>query len=227
MIKVMICGILGRLGGAVLNSCEEAADIEVVCGIDHAASMPHSGPPVFSEFCTELPAADILVDCSGTDMQKQVLEYCARHSLPLLSCVTGYSSLQLSAFQHYSAYFPIIRCVNMASGLPHFLALLQQAVQQLKPHSVDITETHHALKRDAPSGTAQLIAAKLRAMGCTPTISSVRKTGAAATHEVTLSFCSQQLTLCHVTQSSEAYGEGAVQLLRQLCSLPAGLYQLP
>ena len=227
MIKVIVCGILGRLGSEVLAACEKSGDIEVVCGIDASAQIPAEGPPVFSSFCTLLPEADIVVDCSAPSLQSQVLGYCVQKGLPLLSCVTGYTAAQKQLFSNAANQIAIIRCVNMASGLPQYLHMLMETVRVLQVPYAEILETHRIGKKDTPSGTALLIADMLKQAGCETAISSVRRRQARGSHEVALYFASQQIVLRHTVCSAAAYGEGAVPLIHRLMTLRAGLYELP
>ncbi|MBR5502186.1 MAG: hypothetical protein IKV55_04050 [Oscillospiraceae bacterium] len=227
MIKVILCGILGRLGSEVLAACEKSGDIEVVCGIDSAAVLPAQGPPVFSSFCCLLPEADAVVDCSAPTLQKQVLDYCVQNRLSLLSCVTGYTDEQEHGFKMAAEKIAVIRCVNMASGLAQFLHMLLETVKVLQVPYAEIVETHRIGKKDTPSGTALLIADMLRQTGCEVSVSSVRKLNAHGSHEVTLYFASQEIALRHTVCSTAAYGEGAVPLIRRVLGLKAGLYELP
>lgn len=109
---------------------------------------------------------------------------------------------------------------NFSPGAQMLLALLATAATSLArgpgsfaPH---IVETHHAAKKDAPSGTARTLAERAEALGVRMPITSVRVGSVPGTHEIVLDAPYEQIRLEHVVRDRRVFASGALQAARWL-----------
>ena len=102
--------------------------------------------------------ADVVIDFSRPEALAEVCSYVRRTGTPLLSGTTGLSAAQKAALESLGTAAPVLWSANFSLGVAVFVRALQAVSDVLKPDfDIEITETHHNQKADAPSGTAKLL----------------------------------------------------------------------
>jgi 4-hydroxy-tetrahydrodipicolinate reductase len=103
-------------------------------------------------------AADVVIDFSRPEALPEIAAYVRRTGTPLLSGTTGYSPRDLELLRSLGTAAPILWSANFSLGVAVLYRALQTVSGVLKPDfDIEITETHHNQKADAPSGTAKLL----------------------------------------------------------------------
>lgn len=188
--------------------------------------------------------ADVVVDFSSPAALEAVVEYVKATATPYLSGVTGLSQEQLALLRSAGTAAPVLWSANFSLGVAVFCRILSQVSSTLLPDfDVEITETHHNKKADAPSGTAKLL---LQALDPDHTLTPVygreglcgpRKSGevgihalrggtVAGTHMVHFFGTDEELEITHRAASRQIFASGAYHVARLLPAMPAGVYDL-
>lgn len=146
-MKVLIVGN-GRMGSIIreLVEADEACEFAGIVGIDEKESLRDGAP-----------AADVVIDFSHKDMLELVEAYVQRTGAALVSGTTGYEASDMERLRALAAAVPAIHSANYSLGVAVLRRLAAQAAVALENFDIEITETHHNQKVDAPSGTAKLL----------------------------------------------------------------------
>lgn len=162
MIKILLSGCNGRMGRAITDICSKRDDLKIVAGLDiNTAQL--SDYPVYDDISKVSEACDVVVDFSNPQLLKALLTYCIEKKLPIVISTTGHSETQLAEINAASKQIPIFRSGNMSLGINVLLMLVEKAAAILgETFDVEVVEKHHNQKVDAPSGTALMIADRLK-----------------------------------------------------------------
>ena len=102
--------------------------------------------------------ADVVIDFSRPEALPEIASYVRRTGTPLLSGTTGYTPEQLRQLESLGTSAPVLWSANYSLGVAVLVRALREVSGVLKPDfDVELTETHHNQKEDAPSGTAKLL----------------------------------------------------------------------
>ncbi|GAB2562571.1 4-hydroxy-tetrahydrodipicolinate reductase [Dyella jejuensis] len=161
-IRLAINGASGRMGQALLTLVREDQRFELVRAIVRVGSV-HDGVPVFGEQVDALryshdwnamPPVDAMVDFSGPDGLAIALAHCTEHGIALVTGTTGIDAALEATLDQASKRIAILRAANFSLGVAVLTRLLREAATALPDWDLEIVESHHGRKEDAPSGTA-------------------------------------------------------------------------
>lgn len=188
--------------------------------------------------------ADVAVDFSSPAALSGVVDYVKRTATPYLSGVTGLSESQMELLRSVGQTAPVLWSANFSLGIAVFCRILSQVSDTLRPDfDVEIVETHHNQKADAPSGTAKLLLRSLDPRGeltpvygreglCGPRreqeigVHAIRGGTVAGTHTVHFFGTDEELEITHRAASRQIFASGAYHVARLLPAMPAGVYDL-
>ena len=187
--------------------------------------------------------ADVAIDFSAPAALPAVAHYIRQTGTPLLSGVTGLSDAELAIFDDLGHYAPVIHSANYSLGVAVFRKALQDVAATLEDFDVEIVETHHNRKADAPSGTAKLLLdavdprhKKTPVYGRHGMVGprerkeigmhSLRGGTEAGTHTVSFFGPDEVLEITHRASSRQIFVNGALHAARKLYKLPKGRYEL-
>ena len=146
-MKVLITGY-GRMGKLIEETLAKAGDTVVgSIDIDNASDLDNMDK-----------VADVIMDFSNPSLTDRLVEYAGRTNTPLLSGTTNMTAQQHEAIAELAEKVPVIWASNYSLGINLFMHLLPQVAKALEGWDIEITETHHNKKVDAPSGTAKSLA---------------------------------------------------------------------
>ena len=244
MTDIIIQGIYGRMGRALLEKIGVRDDCRVVAGVDREPG--HLGEiPIFSDF-DALPCRGVIIDFSSPAGAVAAAQYGAANGLPCVICSTGLSKVDEAVLEAASAKTPIFRSANMSLGVNVLIELARQATRVLSGEfDIEIVEKHHNQKIDAPSGTALMLADALASVRDGETqymydrhaqrkkrekseigIHSVRGGTIVGEHEVIFAGNNEVITLSHSAQSKELFAVGAVNAAVFMSGKGPGLYDM-
>ncbi len=188
--------------------------------------------------------ADVVIDFSRPEALAEVCAYVQRTKTPLLSGTTGYTPDQLARLEALGTAVPVLWSANYSLGVAVFVRALQAVSGVLQPDfDIEITETHHNQKADAPSGTAKLLLAAVDPRGELTAvygregncgrrgarevgIHALRGGTVAGTHTVHFFGPDEELEITHRAASRQIFINGALHMARLLPGRPAGVYDL-
>jgi len=209
MIKVAVSGAAGRMGQAVCEAVEGAADTELAGRADPALGV---------ELADVLGEADVVVDFTTPDTALANATACLEAGVHAVVGTTGFDLEALRA----AADAGDANCFvapNFAIGA----VLLMQVSQTIAPHmpECEIVELHHDRKLDAPSGTAKRTAELIDAAGGNvhEPIHSVRLPGLVAHQEVIFGGEGQTLSLRHDSIDRRSFMPGVLLAVRRVGDL--------
>ncbi|MBX3487717.1 MAG: 4-hydroxy-tetrahydrodipicolinate reductase [Candidatus Paracaedibacteraceae bacterium] len=189
--------------------------------------------------------ADVFIDFSNPLAIPSVLELAVSHGKPLVIGTTGLTHDDLDAIQHASVRIPIIQASNTSLGIAVLSKISQQVAQILdEAFDIEISESHHRHKLDAPSGTALSlgeVVARGRHIDFNPSMVdlnrqgerdrrigfSVRRGGGIiGDHTVAFIGQDEMIELSHRGLSRRLFAQGAIKAALWLKDRPAGLYSM-
>ena len=161
MVKIAITGANGKMGRVIANLVAAREDCTVIAGIDLNDVQNGSFPVV--KYPAELPEKpDVIIDFSHPSALNDLLSYCTINNVPLVAATTGYTADEIAKIKKTAEQIPIFFTFNMSLGINLLVELGKRAVNVLGgQYDIEIVEKHHNQKKDAPSGTAIMIAEAL------------------------------------------------------------------
>lgn len=245
MTKIAVTGVCGKMGRVIVNIVKGREDCEVIAGIDLLGEKYDCFPVVKSVF--DLPQKpDVIIDFSHPSALDDLLSYGKMNNVPLVIATTGYTDEQRAQITAASAQIPVFFTFNMSLGINLLVELAKKATQILGGQfDIEIVEKHHNLKKDAPSGTAIMIAEAINAeMGNKDHfvydrhsvrkprdkdeigIHAIRGGTIVGEHDIIFAGHDEVITLSHSAQSKEVFAVGSVNAAVFLAGKPAGLYAM-
>lgn len=244
MIKAILCGASGKMGGFVAAAAEADGEIRVVAGVDKINNGEKF--PIFSSFSDINVKADVIIDFSNPALLDDLLDYAVKNNIPAVIATTGYSDSQIEKIRSAAEKTPIFFSFNMSLGVNLIASLAKKAAQILgDSFDIEIIEKHHNQKLDAPSGTAIMLANAVNSVfGDTLNyeydrhsvrrkrpkneigIHSVRGGTIVGEHDVIFAGHDEVITISHQAQSKEVFAVGAVRAAKFLYGKGAGLYDM-
>ncbi|WP_394354828.1 4-hydroxy-tetrahydrodipicolinate reductase [Halocalculus aciditolerans] len=188
-------------------------------------------------------APDVVVDFTGPVSSVEYVRACADAGVPVVVGTTGFSDAQLDELQSYGDDAPVLVGANFSRGIQALRQAVQSAVGSLPEYDVEVTETHHNRKRDAPSGTAKVLldavddarnrdAERVHGReGDQPReegeigVHARRAGDVTGEHEVLLAGNDEVLELTHRAGSRGVFAAGALDAAEWLTTADAGFYR--
>ena len=180
----------------------------------------------------ELPMknCDVAIDFSNADAITEVSAAALQHRKPLVVGTTGHSQEQRRLIEETAQSLPVVFASNFSIGVNVLFWLTRKAAEQLSgDFDAEIIETHHKMKKDAPSGTAKTLAEVLKATKKTQTeipIQSIREGDVVGEHAVIFRGPSERLELTHRATTREIFARGALHAAKWIINQPPGLYSM-
>lgn len=185
--------------------------------------------------------ADVVIDFSHHTAACDVAAYTVKIGAAAVIGTTGHTAEEKAAISRAAETVPVFYSGNMSLGIAVLCRLAKQAAACFPDADIEIVETHHNRKADAPSGTAHMLFEAVRSVRPNAVehcgragegrrtrdeigISSLRMGGIVGIHEVHICTGNQVLTLRHEALSREMLAEGAVDAARFILGKQPGLY---
>jgi 4-hydroxy-tetrahydrodipicolinate reductase len=176
--------------------------------------------------------ADVLIDFSLPEATDDILAAAVLHHTPLVCGVSGLSERQMEGLGRAAREVSVVYDRNMSLGVAVLERVVQDAAKALGGgFEVEISETHHIHKKDAPSGTAlKLGEAIAQARGEANTdalhFESQRIGEVPGDHEVVMRSPTERLTFSHSVTTRQVFVDGALRAARWIVDQPPGLYTM-
>lgn len=171
MIPVAICGATGRMGRMLIAAVHSHPELSVVGALasqetkllgEDAGTLADCGEigvAVSCELDSVLDGASVVIDFSVSEVVQDLTRACVGQGIAMVIGTTGYRTDQRSDIAEAAQSVPIVLSPNMSVGVNVTLKLVELATQALGSEiDVEVFESHHRNKMDAPSGTAVRLA---------------------------------------------------------------------
>jgi len=264
-----VFGITGRMGQSLVHALREATAAQAGTPAGHASSAlhlsgalasPHSaqlgrdaaadgaptGVTVTADARASLANAAVAVDFSLPQYVADHTRACLAAGVPILVGATGFDTASRALLESAAKSIPVLIAPNTGVGVTVMAKLAAMAARALGPeYDVEITEQHHRMKRDAPSGTALALgeavagargqrlssiavfdrhgAAALRRPGDIG-FASVRAGDIVGEHTVIFAGAGERVEITHRATDRMVFARGALRAAAWLSGQPAGLY---
>lgn len=229
-VKLVIVGT-GRMGTIIDEMACADSDFEVVARIDTQAEA----------LAESVPAADVVIDFSHESMLPAVAAYVRRTGAALVSGTTGYAPEQMEMLAELGERAAVLHSANYSLGVAVLRRLAAQAAEALTGFDIEIVETHHNQKADAPSGTAKLLLDAVNPEGALEPVygregmcgkrdpreigvHALRGGTVAGVHTVSFFGEDEEVSLTHRATSRRIFAAGAVAAARKMAGREPGFY---
>ena len=242
-MKILICGIGGRMGREVLKLAEEGyRGAKPMSGYD-INPVTLENVPVYNDLSRIAEKPDVIIDFSHHTATKALLKYAMANDIPTVVATTGHTEEELAMIKKSAASIPVFHSANMSLGVALLVELAKITAKTFPDADIEIIEKHHNRKLDAPSGTALLLANAIKSVRKSLQfvfgrsgnakrteneigIHAVRMGNIVGEHEVIVGTDTQTITLKHEAHSRSLFAEGAIAAAEFLVKCPAGLYDM-
>ena len=172
MVKVIISGVLGRMGRKIAELAYNDRDIEIVAGLENPdcahfhnnikeiLNVNDLDAPITTDLSEVLERGDVIIDfANNTEAVLGHIRLAAADKKAMVIGTTGFNRDELEEIKRLSEEIPIVLAPNMSIGVNLLFKLVKETAKVLKDKGFDIevVEMHHRYKKDAPSGTAAKI----------------------------------------------------------------------
>jgi len=247
MTEIAVTGAAGRMGREVLAAAADREEIEVAFAVNRSPVDELIGGVVvessdnFDELLADHEPA-VVVDFTGPESAVEYAESCADHGVALVTGTTGFDDAGIDALRDTCASTPVLKASNFSRGVAALRLAVREATAALPDADIELTETHHNAKRDAPSGTAKTLLDDIEGVrddltdrvhgreGEAPRsgdeigIHARRAGDIAGEHEVLLGGSNETLSLTHRAGDRSIFAAGALDAAEWLARRETGWY---
>ena len=237
-MKIAIVGAAGRMGRMLVKMAEESKDLEVAAEIDIAEGFAREWPP----------DTEAVIDFSFHSVVPPSIAKAAEQGIPYVIGTTGLSPEEQTAVDAAAQRIPVVQSGNYSLGVNLLLNLVKIAAKTLGPeYDVEVVEMHHKHKKDAPSGTALMLAksaadgrgvafddvavyGRKGMVGERPqgeiAIHALRGGSVVGDHTVMFAGDVERVEITHKAQSREAFAAGALRAAQWAAGRKPGIYTM-
>ena len=260
-VRVGMYGAFGRMGQIIMRTLLSGFEPDrdpklMLTAAVEATNHPHLGRdigpscglgPVGLDLTDDLARAlsnvDVMIDFSTPGATALLAAAAAETNTPLVIGTTSLHAAALASIDAAANRVPIVCSANMSPGVNVLISLLKRAAAALPDYDAEIVELHHKWKRDAPSGTALLLAdsiegargrksdLRLGRSGMSGPreagelgIMAIRGGDVIGEHTAYFFGTGERLELTHRAQSRDVFARGALQAARWVVGQPPGIY---
>lgn len=258
-LRVAVAGASGRMGRMLIEAVVAADDL-LLCGAldvegsaglgqDAALFLGHaSGVVITSDLRVGLAQAQVLIDFTRPSGTLAHLAVCRELGVKVVIGTTGFTDEQKIDIAEHSRHIAITMAPNMSVGVNVVLKLLDTAARLLSEgYDIEVIETHHRHKVDAPSGTAlkmgEVVAAALgrdlktcAAYGregvtgerdaSTIGFATIRGGDVVGDHTVLFAGIGERIEITHKSSSRATYAQGSLRAARFMAERACGLFDM-
>lgn len=259
MIKIAILGAAGRMGRTLVRCAAQAANLKLVSALESdqcpllgkdaglVAGGADIGVPLSSDTRKAIHAADVLIDFSFPSATLRHAQLGVEFKKGMVIGTTGLNAQDGDSLRKAAAKIPIVWSPNMSLGVNLLFAMVEQTARRLAEYDLEIIETHHKHKKDAPSGTALRLAeaaAAARKVVLADVVThgregleaerpagqigihSVRAGDVVGDHTVVFAAGGERLELTHRASSRDCFALGALRAAEWIVGRQPGIYTM-
>lgn len=243
--RLVVTGATGRMGQEVRQAASDRDDVFLDGLVTGEPGSVRAAMPTYDSLDAALSddRVDCVVDFTTPDATSEFAGVCATHGVALVTGTTGLDDDAEAAIDDASESVPVLHASNFSRGVAALRAAVREVAGSLPGYDVEVTETHHDGKRDAPSGTAATLVGDVEAERPDLTTRQHGREGEAPRepgeigiharragdvtghHEVLFAGNRETLSLSHRAGDRGVFAEGALDAAAWLADRPAGRYE--
>lgn len=235
-LRVLLLGGKGRMGQAIAAAANKA-EVEIAAALD-----------LGDDIAASVAKCDVVIDFSHPSATETLCRACRQAGKAVVIGTTGHSDQERGLIEQLAESVPVVLSPNFSVGVNALFWLTRKAATMLgADFDLEVTEMHHRLKKDAPSGTAKKLAEILcdvrgldyardvrhgreglvgERTGKEIGVHSVRGGDVVGDHTVSFAGDGERLELTHKASSRETFALGALRAARWVATKPPGLYSM-
>ena len=244
MINVLVNGCNGRMGKEVIKQITIYPNMALSCGVDVNDNALNQFP-VYENIEDINSPVDIIIDFSVPASTINILEFAVKNKIPTVIATTGFSTEEKEKIKNAGKIIPVFQSANMSFDINLMAKIVAKLAVLLEDADIEIIETHHNTKKDAPSGTSLLLADSINKsldnkmkyifdrhstnkkrekdeIG----FSSIRGGNIIGEHSVKFFTLNETFEITHTSYSRSVYADGAIKAAEFLLSKPVGFYNM-
>ncbi|HEY6154268.1 MAG TPA: 4-hydroxy-tetrahydrodipicolinate reductase [Candidatus Udaeobacter sp.] len=216
-VRVMIIGAAGRMGKTVRELAENDPELQITELCDLGDSIEPA-----------IKNCDVAIDFSQADSIDEICRAASHHGKSLVVGTTGHSQQQRKTIEETAQSVPIVLASNFSVGVNVLFWLTQKAAELLgSDFNPEIVETHHKMKKDAPSGTAKTLAEALKTVRNREIpVQSIREGDVVGEHAVIFRGPDESLELTHRAANRGIFAAGALRAAKWIINKPPKVYSM-
>ncbi len=248
MLKIVVCGAAGRMGREIISAAQKDNGIKVIAGVEEKTNAfvgkKIEDVPVFDDILKVIEKSDAVIEFTSSKGTMENLKKTAKFKKPYCIGTTGFTEKEIKQIKMFAKKIPIFLSPNMSVGVNHLFNLVKNTVEILPEYDIEIVETHHRMKKDAPSGTALKIANVIKRIRpdvkfiygrqglkgertkneiC---INAIRGGDVVGEHRILFLGQGEFLELRHYATSRQCFAWGTIQAVKFLAKQRPGLYSM-
>lgn len=243
-MDILVSGALGRMGKEVINCIKNDSDLNLVCGFNMTEGNIDN-IPIYNDISKIKETPDVIIDFSHVHLTLEIIKYAENKHIPIVIATTGFNSEQEKIIEKYSKNLAIFKSANMSFDINLMCKLVAEIAPLFEKSDIEITETHHRNKVDAPSGTALLLANSIndaldgkmkyvynrhdlsqKRENDEIGITSIRGGNIVGEHTVQFFGPNDTFEIKHTSYSRTVFAEGAIKAAKFIKDKPNGLYTM-
>ena len=243
-LKILLNGANGKMGQEVTDCVDKIDDVEIISGFDLEENI-NSKFPIYNNLKNIKEIPDVIIDFSVPVATLNILNFAKEKNIPIVIATTGFNDEQMDIIKNASKSIPVFQSANMSFDIFLMQKVLELVSPYLKDTDIEIIESHHNRKIDAPSGTALMLGNSIN-KACGNKFknnlnrmnerekreqneigfSSIR--GGNIVGEHTVKFIGQNDTfeVTHRAYSRQLFAEGAIRAAKFIVGKPNKLYNM-
>lgn len=225
-IRLAVIGALGRMGKMVITAAIQDPSMTLRAAVVRELHEDLPSVTPINQLYSIIEDIDLLIDFSSPDA---ICHYISIVKTSPTAVVIGTTDLQTKHYallQEAAHTSPIIHAANFSFGIFLLKRILQPIINCNPKCQIAITETHHTMKRDRPSGTAKNLANQLQAIQKSVPIRSFRKRSAIGTHTINIRLQDEDIIISHSAKNRSIFANGAIQAGKWLTMQSPGMYTI-
>ncbi len=254
-VRVAVAGAAGRMGKLIVKNVVEDEELELVQAFDLRnlgddagiiAGVGEIGVPILPGqeiHLIDKEQVDILVDFTNPEAAIENVKMAASKGIRIVLGTTGFNEEQRKILEEYCSKVPSVIAPNFSIGVNIFFKIVELAARTLEDYDIEIVETHHRFKKDAPSGTALKLADMVAEItgkreiitgrqGQCPRrdeigVLAIRGGDVVGEHTVLFIGMGERIEITHRAWSRQAFANGAIKAIKFISKVETpGIYTM-
>lgn len=241
-MKILVSGMMGHMGRILSDMINEDNELTLLCGVDRNANDTYKYK-CYKSFNEVKDDIDVIIDFSHHSLTNELVDFALSKNKALVVATTGQTEEEKNKLNEASKSIPIFYAANYSLGIAVLINQAKKIASIMNDADIEIVETHHNRKLDAPSGTALAIANGLKEVRQNANlvcgrngnkkrekndigINAIRLGNVVGIHEVLVSTEHECISIKHEAYDRGLFAEGAIKACKFLYGKEKGLYNM-
>lgn len=256
MIRIVISGVMGKMGSSIVRVLDKEPDIQLIAGIERRGhpligkdireTLGMGKAPIVDSLEDVIEKADCMVEFTDPEATLAHLKTASSAGTSCVVGTTGFTKSQMREIEKLTSTIPCVVSPNMSRGVNLMFKLVREISALMDDYDCEIVEAHHREKKDSPSGTAlrlgEIISeakgkklselAKYGRMGFQIRtgeeigIHSIRAGEILGQHTVLWAGGGEKIIVSHEIHSRGAFAHGTMMAIKWVANKVPGLYTM-